>query len=94
MKKGKRMDVPKERLEEAQTVIEVAASGGEFNAFAEVDNCAAGHAKLRERALGLLADAYPDCDVEVVAFPNSEYVDLQVVPKLLEPEAEKPAATP
>jgi hypothetical protein len=88
MKKGKRKEVSKEVLEEAQTVIEVAASGGEFNAFSEVDNCAEGHEKLRARALGLLAEAYPDCDVEIVAFPNSEYVNIQVVPALVpEPPA-------
>ena len=93
MKKGKRKDVATEVLEEAQRILEVAAAGGEFARFADVDNNRAGHADLRRAALEILADQFKDCDVEIVAYPNSEYVDIQVVPQLLEPEEETQPVT-
>jgi hypothetical protein len=80
MKKGKRFEVAESVLQEAQRVLEVAAEGGEFNGFAQVDNNKAGHEQLRQRALEILAGQFENVDIEVIAYPNSEYVDIQAVP--------------
>jgi hypothetical protein len=95
MKMGKkaeeRHEVAEEVLKEAQHVLEVAASGGEFAAFATEDNIKDNHKLLRKRAMEILAGQYENVDVEVITFPNSEYVDLQALPakKAPTPKAEK-----
>lgn len=76
-----RTEMPKEdpRIAEAQHALEVAAAGGYFDDFAELDNTRETHKRLEEAAMGILADQYPELRVKVITYPNNEHVDLKVV---------------
>jgi hypothetical protein len=74
---------PRDRADEAQHVINLAAEDGYFERFLNLKNCRATWAGLREAALELLAGAYPDLDIKVHAQPDSAEVQLKVVPRRL-----------
>lgn len=70
-----------QRIQEAQHAIEVAAAADYYADWAKRQNVTDTHKALRLAALELLAESYPELDVQVVTYPNSEYVDLEVVLK-------------
>jgi hypothetical protein len=73
-KKEKRADVV-----EAQHVLDVACNSDYFTRWASEKNVTSTHKALREAALDLLQDQFPNVDVKVKPYNGSEYVDLECI---------------
>jgi 2-polyprenyl-3-methyl-5-hydroxy-6-metoxy-1,4-benzoquinol methylase len=81
MSKAKEKEPARKDVEAAQHVLDVACNSDFFSEWVAKKNARGTHADLRKAALDLLQDQFPDVDVRVRAYPNSEWVDLEVVPK-------------
>jgi hypothetical protein len=74
---GEKVEPDTER-EEAQHVIDKAASGGYFENFAGRQNRSETHRELELAAEDLLAGQFPNHRARVKAYPESEHVDIIV----------------
>jgi hypothetical protein len=67
-------------VEEAQHVLDVACNSDYFTEWVSKKNSRGTHADLRQAALDLLQDQFPNVDVRIRPYQNSDWVDLEVVP--------------
>lgn len=65
---------------EAQHVLDVACNSDFFTDWVKKKNSRGTHADLRRAALDLLQGQFPNVDVRIRPYPNSDWVDLEVVP--------------
>lgn len=69
-------------IEAAQHILDIACNTDYFSDWCDRKNTRATHRALKEAALELLAEQYPDVDVKISVFKDSDWVDIDCVAKL------------